>query len=127
MQTFALMLVLGCTRAPEPPPVAAPSVFHLADHLAEATVTAGPAQERTAPRNWTLTEAASPWQVLDSDDAPHLAKVAVTQGVDRWTVTLDRPPQQRGPFFIGGIQLALDAPLTYADWESVHLRAHTAE
>jgi len=127
MQTFSLMLVLGCTRAPEPPPVAAPSVFHLADHLADATVTAGPPQERAAPRSWPLTPAASPWLVLGSDDAPDLAKVAVAQGADRWTITLDRPPQQRGPFFIGGVQLALDAPLTYADWESVHVRAHTTD
>ena len=74
MQTsLALMFVLGCTRAPEAPP-AGPSVFHLADHLGDATITAGPAQERPAPRIWALTEAASPWRVLGSEDAPHLAK-----------------------------------------------------
>jgi hypothetical protein len=126
MQT-ALMFLLGCASAPETPAPAAPSVFHLTDHLVDATVTAGSAQERPAPRTWPLADAASPWRVLGSDDAPQLAKVAVMAAADRWTITLDRPPQQRGPFYIGGIQLALDAPLTYADWESVHVRAHAAE
>jgi arylsulfatase A-like enzyme len=129
MQTsFPLVLVLGCARAPEPPAAtAAPSVFHLADHLAEATVTAVAAGQRPAPRTWPLTEAASPWRPLGSDDVPHLATVGVTPGADRWTIALDRPPQQRGPFFIGGVQLALETPLAYADWESVHVRAHTTD
>jgi hypothetical protein len=113
--------------APETPAPAAPSVFHLTDHLVDATVTAGSAQERPAPRTWPLADAASPWRVLGSDDAPQLAKVAVMAAADRWTITLDRPPQQRARSTCGGIQLALDVPLTYADWESVHVRAHAAE
>ena len=99
------------------------SLIHLAE-LHNAEIESASATPRE-PIAWQLADGTD-WQQMDSQYVPYLATVALESVSDGTRIALSRPPQQRGPLFIGGLRVDLDG-LTFADWETVLVKARANE
>jgi arylsulfatase A-like enzyme len=129
----AASLAVACGAAPDSERrAAAGRIVHLADQLATAAVRecGEPPPGTRERRSWDLASEgpAGEWKLLGAAERPHLATLAVSSIADGLRLDFARPPQQRGPLFIGGLAIDLaGAGLDVRDWDTVRVKARTRQ
>ena len=124
---FALGVLLSlagaCGGRPEQGVLAGGPALHLADRLAEATVSAGPVAARQG-RTWSFARPQPEWRTVSASDAPQLSAVTLAPAAGGMRLALSRPPGSPNPVLFGGIAVDLGAQ-RFADWEAVRVRARS--